>query len=110
MHDSQVFFELLSENTSKEVWADSAYRSEENEWMLKAGGYRNRPLNKRAQQSNRRKSRIRARVEPVFGSMENEMGGLFIRMIGRARAKTKIGLMNLVYHLKRCASLWKSRQ
>jgi transposase, IS5 family len=114
VHDSQVFFELLSENTSKDVWADSAYRSEENELMLKAGGYRsqvhrkgyrNRPLNKRAQESNRRKSRIRARVEHVFGSMENEMGGLFIRVIGLARAKTKIGLMILVYNLKRCASL-----
>jgi transposase, IS5 family len=114
VHDSQVFFELLSENTSKDVWADSAYRSEENELMLKAGGYRsqvhrkgyrNRPLNKRAQESNRRKSRIRARVEHVFGSMENEMGGLFLRVIGLARAKTKIGLMNLIYNLKRCVSL-----
>lgn len=114
VHDSQVFFELLSENSSKDIWADSAYRSEENELMLKAGGYRsqvhrkgyrNQPLNKRAQQSNRRKSRIRARVEHAFGSMENEMGGLFIRVIGLARAKTKIGLMNLVYNLKRCVSL-----
>ncbi|WP_420804799.1 transposase [Nitrosococcus halophilus] len=68
-------------------------------------GYRNRSLNKRAQESNHRKSRIRARIEHLFGSIEKEMGGLFIRVIGLARGETKIGLMNLVYNLKRCASL-----
>lgn len=114
VHDSQVFFELLSENSSKDVWADSAYRSEENELMLSAGEYRsqvhkkgkrNEPLSERDKSANRKKSKIRARVEHIFGSMENEQGGMFIRVIGLARAKTKIGLMNLVYNIRRCASL-----
>ena len=31
VHDSNVFEDILTENTSKDVWADSAYRSEEHE-------------------------------------------------------------------------------
>ncbi len=34
VHDSNEFIGILSENTSKDVWADSAYRSEENELSL----------------------------------------------------------------------------
>lgn len=114
VHDSQVFYELLSENTSKDVWADSAYHSEENELMLAADDYRshvhtkgkrNQPLNERQKEANRRRSKTRARIEHVFGSMENEQGGMFIRVIGLARAKTKIGLMNLVYNIRRCVTL-----
>lgn len=44
---------------------------------------------------------MRARVEHVFGTMENEMGGIFVRSIGMARAKLSLGLMNLTYNLKR---------
>ena len=38
------------------------------------------------------RSMIRARVEHVLGSMENEMDGMFIRVVDLARAKTKAGL------------------
>lgn len=118
VHDSQVFFELLSENSSRDVWADSAYRSEEHEIMLEADNYRshvhtkgkrNQPLNEREKEANRKRSKIRARVEHVFGSMENEQGGMFIRVIGLARAKAKIGLMNLIYNIRRCVSLSRIR-
>lgn len=114
VHDSNVFYELLSENTSKDVWADSAYRSEEAELLLAADDYRshvhtkgkrNQPLTERQKAANRKRSKIRARVEHIFGSMENEQGGMFIRVIGLARATTKIGLMNLVYNLRRCVTL-----
>ena len=118
VHDSQVFFGLLSENSSRDVWADSAYRSEENELMLAADDYRshvhikgkrNHPLNDREKEANHKRSKIRARIEHVFGSMENEQGGMFIRVIGLARAKAKIGLMNLVYNIRRCVSLSRIR-
>ncbi len=118
VHDSQVFFELLSENSSRDVWADSAYRSEENEIMLEADDYRshvhtkgnrNQPLTERAKKANTKRSQTRARVEHVFGSIENEQSGMFIRVIGIARAKTKIGLMNLVYNIRRCVSLCRIR-
>lgn len=82
--------------------------------MLSAGEYRsqvhkkgkrNQALTERNKSANRKKSKVRARVEHIFGSMKNEQGGMFIRVIDLARAKTKIGLMNLVYNIRRCASL-----
>lgn len=37
--------------------------------------------------------------------LRNEQEGIFIRVIGVARAKTKIGLKNLVYNIRRCVTL-----
>ena len=45
--------------------------------------------------------RVRARVEHVFADQENGMGGIFVRTIGMARAAAKIGMMNLVYNMRR---------
>jgi hypothetical protein len=50
--------------------------------------------------ANNAKSKIRSRIEHVFAEQKDRMG-LFIRTIGIARAKTKIGLANLVYNIKR---------
>ena len=41
--------------------------------------------------SNKEKSKTRVRVEHIFGFVENSMNGSFVRTIGLARAKTKIG-------------------
>lgn len=114
VHDSQVFVELLTDNSSKDVWADSAYRSEEAEEQLAEGKYRshvhkkgvrNRPLTERDKQANKRKSKIRVRVEHVFGSISNEQGGLYFRVIGLARTTAKVGLMNMVYNMRRLVTL-----
>lgn len=66
---------------------------------------RNHPLTEAQKSSNKEKSRVRARVENVFGSMTNELGGITIRTIGHIRAKAQIGLLNLVYNIKRVAML-----
>jgi len=50
---------------------------------------------------NREKSRIRARVEHVFGFMEQSMNGLIVKSVGIDRAKGIIGLINLTYNLFR---------
>lgn len=114
VHDSQVFVELLTDNSSKDVWADSAYRSEEAEKQLAEGKYRshvhkkgarNKPLTDRDKQANKRKSKIRVRVEHVFGSISNEQGGLYFRVIGLARTAAKVGLMNMVYNMRRLVTL-----
>ena len=114
VHDSQVFVEILADNTSKDVWADSAYRSEESEMTLKAVGYRshvhkkgarNNPLSEREQKANSRKSKVRARVEHVFGSISNEQGGLYFRVLGLARTSVKVGMMNVVYNMRRLGTL-----
>lgn len=119
VHDSQVLGELIDpDNTSADVWADSAYRSQEAEVKLKSGGYRsrihhkgkrNRPLSAHKQAVNQKRSRIRARVEHVFGYQQNSMGGKLIRTIGLARASAKIGLMNLGYNMKRLVYLEKQQ-
>jgi transposase, IS5 family len=115
VHDSQKLDELLDKsNTSAEVWADSAYLSAEIEAKLKAKGYksrvhrralRNRPLSERQQAANTARSRVRARVEHVFADQENAMGGKIVRTIGMARACVKIGMMNLVYNMRRLVQL-----
>lgn len=116
VHDSQVLEEVLqsSEVGGEDVYADSAYRSNEQEESLIASrhtshihekGARNHPLTEAQKSSNKEKSRVRARVEHVFGSMTNELGGITIRTIGHIRAKVQIGLLNLVYNIKRVAML-----
>jgi transposase, IS5 family len=115
VHDSQKLDEVLDKsNTSNEVWADSAYRSAVIEARLKTKGYnsrihrrgaRNRPLCKRQQAANTTRSRVRARVEHVFADQQNAMGGKLVRTIGMARACVKIGLMNLVYNMRRLVQL-----
>ncbi|HEY7084165.1 MAG TPA: IS5 family transposase, partial [Hyphomicrobiaceae bacterium] len=111
VHDSQKLDEVLDKaNTSNEVWADSAYRSAEMEAKLKEQGYksrihcrgaRNHPLPESQQAANTTRSRVRARVEHVFADQENGMGGIFVRTIGMARAAARIGMMNMVYNMRR---------
>jgi IS5 family transposase len=115
VHDSQKLDAVLDKsNTGNEVWADSAYRSVESEAKLKAKGYRSRihrrgarnhPLPERQQAANATRSKVRARVEHIFGDQQNAMGGKFVRTIGMARARAKIGLMNLVYNMRRLVQL-----
>ena len=78
VHDSQVVDDILDpDNTASEVSADSAYRSAEIEAKLKEKGlksrihrkgYRNKPLSEREKRGNTTRSKVRARVEHVFGA------------------------------------------
>ena len=69
-------------------------------------GYRNNPLTETQISNNNKKSKIRVRVEHIFGFMHQIASGLFIRTIGKARAAIKIGLMNLTYNLFRSPGIW----
>jgi len=120
VHDSQVLDAVLREAQvgGKEIWADSAYRSTEQEQSLEGSAhhsriheraYRNTPLTEAQETNNTEKSRIRARVEHVFGYQENSMGGIFLRSIGMVRAAVGIGMMNLVYNLCRVETLIRYR-
>ena len=68
-------------------------------------GYRNKPLTEEQKASNREKSRVRVRVEHVFGHITNAMGGMTIRCIGLRRARCAIAFKNLAYNLSRYAYL-----
>ena len=63
--------------------------------------YRNRPLTEEQKESNRQKSKIRARIEHVFGYMSQSMKGFYLRYIGRRRNVAAIGLINLIDNLAR---------
>ena len=69
-------------------------------------GTRGKPLSEAQKISNRTKSKVRARVEHVFGA-QAAMGGHWLRSIGLQRATIKIGLLNLVYNMKRFIQLIK---
>ena len=51
--------------------------------------------------ANHGKSRIRSRIEHVFGSQQSAPGGRIVRTIGMMRARAKIGLQNLAYNIRR---------
>ncbi|MDV2968913.1 IS5 family transposase [Nitratireductor aquimarinus] len=100
---------LNRSNTGSTVWADTAYRSKKNEAWLEKNGYvsdihqkkpKGRPMSEATSRANGRRSKIRAFVEHVFAQQKSRMG-LLIRTIGIARARTKIGMANLVYNLTR---------
>ena len=115
VHDSRVVEDILdADNTASDVWADSAYRSAEIEAKLgekglksriHRKGHRNKPLNEREKRGNETRSKVRARVEHVFGAQSNDMGGTLVRGIGLVRAKARIGLKNLAYNMRRLVQL-----
>lgn len=111
VHDSQALDELLTEkDKGQNLYADSAYTGEEQEKVIAKHkmnnkvhekGYRNKPLTEEQKASNREKSKTRARVEHVFGFMEQSMNGLALKSVGIVRASGIIGLINLTYNLFR---------
>ena len=115
VHDSQELDGLLDKgNTCNDVFADSAYRSTKIEAQLRASGYksrihrrgrRNHPLSSAQERANHAKSRIRARIEHVFGAQQSAPGGRIVRTIGMVRARAKIGLQNLAYNIRRLVTL-----
>jgi len=116
-HDSQHFDKVFDAgNTSRDVYADRGYPSEEREAWLKKHGFRNRiqrkgqrnqPLSACQQRRNRRIAKTRARVEHVFATME-QLGGKMIRTIGQARANFAMTMMATGYNLKRLAYFQKA--
>jgi hypothetical protein len=108
---------LDKSNTASGLWAvaDTAYRSTANETFLTKNGFvshihrkkpKGRALPETMRRANNAKSKIRARIEHVFAEQKDRMR-LFIRTIGIARATTKIGMVNLVYNIKRLIFLRK---
>ena len=116
-HDGARLAELLDKtNLSSRVWADTAYRSAKNERHLARNGFTSmihfrkppgKPLPGQRARANAARSRVRAHVEHVFAGQKHRMG-LFVRSIGMARARTRIGMANLVYNMTRV--VWLERR
>ena len=117
VHDSQALDALLDKKQDKEqaLYADSAYADQQEilekhqvKDQIHEKGYKNKPLTDTQKESNTRKSKVRVRVEHVFGFMENSMGSMYYRKVGKSRADTVIGLMNLTYNMFRKIQLTAS--
>jgi IS5 family transposase len=96
-------------NTASDVWADSAYRSAENERYLAGIGKvsrihrrkpKGKPMPRQTAKANARKSAVRAAIEHPFAHQKGPMK-LVIRTIGLARAEAAITLANMAYNMKR---------
>lgn len=61
------------------------------------------------QEKNYRWNCLHCRVEHVFGYITNSVDGKLMRIIGLARTKIKIGLMNLFYNFFRLDKLSRLR-
>jgi IS5 family transposase len=112
VHDSQVIAGLMGKKDGF-VFADGAYDGKPVANQLQDVGVesyihtkacRGRKLSAAQRDINKDKSRIRARVEHVYGWMFRK-GKLIIRSIGMARAQRCIGMANLVYNMDRFAFL-----
>lgn len=120
VHDSQQTATRLEDGKDKvgeAFYADSAYTGEAQEASIASHqlenrvcekGKRNHPLNTEQKASNREKSRIRSRVEHIFGFMENSMNGMYFYNIGIKRISGIVGLMNLTYNMFRKIQLTKA--
>jgi len=112
VHDSDVLEDLLEKkDQSQNLHADSAYSGDRCKSLIRKfkmkdkvheKGYRNTPLTKKQMASNRKKSKVRARVEHVFGFMHMKMNHrIGLRYIGMDRIASAIGLKNIVYNMCR---------
>ena len=108
VHDSQPMPGMIN-SKDKAVYADSAYWGknvaealpETVENHIHERGTKYQRLSEEQKASNRRKSKIRCRIEHIFGFMTGAMHGLTVRSVGLARAAFNIGLTNLIYNLCR---------
>jgi IS5 family transposase len=114
--DNHIADSLLDkkEDGSQPLYGDSAYSSKELDKCYKRKGlinkvikqgYRYKALTKTEKRINKKNSRIRGRIEHVFGFMTNSMNGMFLRYRNFIRNRIGIGLMNLTYNLFRLVQL-----
>ncbi|MBK1860116.1 IS5 family transposase, partial [Cerasicoccus arenae] len=112
VHDSQPVEELLRESDRNTMlWADSAYTGPAIRVILKRfamlaniceKGNAAYSLTRSQKLKNKKKSRIRARVEHTFGRIA-QFGGDRFRRIGKRRCCFETALANLTYNLDRFA-------
>lgn len=108
VHDSQMLPELVDER-DKLLYADSAYAGktieeqlpETLELRILERARRGHPLSEDQKKANKAKSKVRVRIEHVFGQMTVLFHGLTLRCIGMSRAAFNIALTNLAYSMRR---------
>jgi IS5 family transposase len=112
IHDSAKIIALSDAERDGSIHADSAYCGREEELLKRKiephfnrRAYRNLPLTAADKTLNKKLSKVRARVEHVFGFQANSMGGGRLRTLDWERGCFQIGMGNLVYNLFRAGQL-----
>jgi IS5 family transposase len=120
VHDSIPCLDLMPPESAykgQEFHADAAYVGSEHNPIqedLKERGFdpqicekgvRNHPLTPLQRFCNNIKSRVRCRIEHLFGAQKKRMGDETLRTIGLKRARFWIGMRNLVNNMCRVVSL-----
>lgn len=83
---NRVEIGLINSSLTRSDEQDQSLAGSQHESLIHERAYRNAPLTKEQEISNTVKSRVRARVEHVFGYQTNSRGGIFLRNISAARA------------------------
>jgi IS5 family transposase len=105
---------VLVNQDDRQVHADSAYQTPlvrtylQNlgiKTFIQVKGTRHVTLTSKQRRENRRKSRIRCRVEHVFALIKNSLGGLRMEYINLDRISSSVGLINLIHNLVRAGQL-----
>lgn len=111
VHDSNVLAPLCDANEA--FFDDSAYvgksvpESCRHHTVRRA--FRNNPLTETDKVINCHITKVRCRVEHVFGFIETSMKGSTCRAIGKTRAKTNVTLTNLLYNICRFEQIKRLR-
>ena len=113
-HDHTVAEALMNSDMQDGYYADAAYRSKEVERALRTRRIKSKVAFKRSKgeeltqykkRENKKRAKVRARVEHIFGSCQNELGGKFVRTIGLDHASVQVGLQVVLYNMCRLVSL-----
>lgn len=117
VHDSQVLGLLLEQSDNgHELYGDAAYRSAEIEELLRSKNIRSK-IHKKANRRdkltgeekmmNTNRSRVRSRVEHIFGNIKQTIGQVMVRQVSLTRNRAAIIMMNLGYNFRRYIYLMK---
>jgi IS5 family transposase len=117
--DREIGEEFIDEMQEvEEIYADKGYPSKRIDEKLAVKGIankimskgsRNVKLSEEAEVRNKTISRIRCRVEHIFGYIKRGHKKYLVMSVGLVRATAQITLMNLVYNMSRAIKIIKTR-
>ena len=116
LHDSNVFEDLLT-GSEEAVYADSAYKSQKHDQLLKSKdiqnrvlhrAYRNKPLSEQQKSHNKLASQGRYVVERTFGVLKKYYGLGQARYMGIARNQARLTIICIAHNLKRAVNIQRS--
>ena len=109
-HNTREENKIIKEDWGEDLFADSAYIGKGVKRVMRKFGMkdkvikrntRGKKISKWQETINRKNSKLRVRVEHVFGYMEECLHGMSSRVVGFARNAAYNTLTNLVYNLCR---------